>query len=526
MKTHVDLKFVCQSTDQQAVSCLVALRDLGYECEFLGPDKTAPIGSVALYTGGNDSWPSRNFRVASHRLQENANRPKWTMTTPFLVAIRPGAKGQMLKAAQEVAKMYERWYKGETGAELPWETRNGPPSTYHSLVEGWMDQVAAVIGDNELLAILESQKLDKNKHAGRGGDIVFRVLRDTGNVVVNPDHLATKLPRNEAYFDLTGVEKAPVSYGTSDIMNFFELLQAIKLGYFLGLPVVFETYPSAHDVATWINGFLNPSLKILGAKVWSTDFTDEPGAKYTTIITREKLKRIIKSAKLDSVAHIILEWADQPMWVIYQNAAQYVAERILKALNISVDFRFTTTEDICRRTGIWDMRLSELAQTLRNIVDHDVVVYNTSDGHQVKTNMGMPDKTVAQIHEEGGWLGGAALYFMVYHLAEYGGVVVMVKDSTRGRVNLMAKPFLGKGSTLRLAPVGLFRMTAEEQNEDWSVDPLVLMEVIAQWGPEKLAQCAKVMWDSMQVPLAEEHIGNKTVVTVNLGGVKVRTQST
>jgi hypothetical protein len=172
------------------------------------------------------------------------------------------------------------------------------------------------------------------------------------------------------------------------------------------------------------------------------------------------------------------------------------------------------------------MKLAELSHTLKTIVDHEVVVYNSATGVQVKTSSVMPDVTVAEMHQQGGWLGGAALYYMVYHLAQFGGAVVMVKDSTRGRVNLMAKPFLGEDSHLRLAPVGLFRLSADEQNEDWSVDPIVMMLLLNQWGPDKTAEIARLIWDNMEVPLTEDHIGRKTVATVSARGVKVRVQST
>jgi len=527
MNTHVDL-FVCQSGDTQAEQCIRHLQtlELGYQARILNPGEMAPVGSVALYTGGSDNWPSRNFRVASHRLSDNEARPAWSMTTPFLVAIRPGARGQMLKAAEEVAKMYTRWFNGETGAELPWETRNGRPSSKYDLVESWLDQVAGVIGGGELEKVLASQKLDKNRNAGRGGDIVFRVLQPTGMVVFSPDSLATKLPVNTAYRDLTGLNLPPVSYGTSDVANLFELLQLLKLAWHLQLPAAFETYPSAHNLSHWISGFLNPSLNIVGAKVWSTDITDEPNAKFHVVITKEKMKRFIKSGKLEPIADILMSWADLPMWIIYQKAMKYVADALLEALNLNVDYKFTTTEDICRATGLWDMTLAELSATLKSVVDHDVVVYNTATGIQIKTSSVMPDMTVAEMHEQGGWLGGAALYYMVYHLSEYGGAVVMVKDSTRGRVNLMAKPFLGENSHLRLAPVGLFRLSADDQNEDWSVDPIVMMLLLKLWGKEKTVEVAREIWENMEVPLSEDHIGWKTVAKVSTKGIRVRVQST
>lgn len=523
MNVHVELLFSCRRNDKIAVECLEHLAANGYPVRLLGEDEMAPAGSIAFYTHTDASffWPSRNLRVAAHRL--SGTKPGWAIATPFLVAIKPVSKGQRLRAVLETAQMYSRWYNGDTGASLPWETRNGRPSSYLGMVEEWFEEVAGVIGADTLQTVLSSQKLDKSKHTGRGGDIVYRVLAPTGKIVLPGDGNTHNLPRNQAYYDLTGLRVSPASYGTSDAANLFELLQLLKLAWSLGLPAVFETYPGSHDLSYWISGFLNPSLNILGGKVWQNDLTDERNAKYTTVITEEKMQRLIKSAKLDKVADVLMAWAGQPMWLIYQYAMAYCADKLMNSIGVDVEYRFTTTEEICQRTGLWEMRISELAKTITALAGHDVVVFNQRDGNQVRaSNLGKyANWTVAQIHENGGWLGGAALYYMVYNLSNYGGVVVMVKDSTRGAVNLMARPFLENGNNLRITPVGLFRLTADAQNEDWSIDPLVMMQLLAIWGPEKTREVAQTIWNNMEVPLDPNHIGRKTVLKVTQQGVKV-----
>ena len=101
----------------------------------------------------------------------------------------------------------------------------------------------------------------------------------------------------------------------------------------------------------------------------------------------------------------------------------------------------------------------------------------------------------------------------------------MVKDSTAGQVNLMSRPYLKGDSGLHLVPVGLFRLTSEGQNEDWSVDPLVFWELLQRWGTEKAPVELRKIWDAMELPLLKQHIGRKTVATVTQGGVRVRVEN-
>ena len=102
----------------------------------------------------------------------------------------------------------------------------------------------------------------------------------------------------------------------------------------------------------------------------------------------------------------------------------------------------------------------------------------------------------------------------------------LIKDNLTGRVHLVAREFLGASdSGLYLLPVGLFRMTSRRQNEDWSIDPWVLLELFERWGSEKSRRIVRRIWDLMEIPLKEENIGRKTVVVVSLDGIEVEVRN-
>jgi hypothetical protein len=529
MSTHFNTKilFVCQKNDTDAVAQLAVLKAEGYDTRVLEVAELAPVGSIAIYSAPSKDvqYANRFYRVAAHRLF--GNRPEWTITTPFLVALRNDIQDKynnLSKATKEFARIYKLWFNGDAGVMLPWEIPNGPHSTYAELVEDWLDMVGTALGDDVLRKILEMQRTADEKHKGRGGDIVYRVLGDSGRVVTSIDNLPADLPDNGAYKLLNGFSGPIASYGTSDLANGFELFELLKLAHHLGISAVFETYPGAHNMSYWLNGFMNPSLKILGGQVWATDFGMSGSSKYTEVITPENMAKVIKSARLEVIENELMAWAGQPMWVVYQNAMKQMADEFRAALGIDVKYGFTTTEDMCRASGLWDMPAKKLAKLVEDAAGHAVVVFNKPDGSQLMSRQNMPEQTVGQLHNEGWWLGGAALYYMVFNMSRFGGVVVMVKDSSAGRVNLVARNFFTPEHQLYLAPVGLFRLSAEEQLEDWSVDPLVMLALFREWGKQKTAQVARTIWEAMEVPLEKGHIGRKTVCRVTKQGVTVRSQ--
>jgi len=205
-----------------------------------------------------------------------------------------------------------------------------------------------------------------------------------------------------------------------------------------------------------------------------------------------------------------------------QSILTLAQKKVLELLGIEVPLAFTTTEELLKAVGYWDMPSSAFAEDLEKATGYTVVAFNTPGDLQIKTRNRFSDKvTVGQLHDRGWWLGGAGIYRLIYKLGDYGQLYVMVKDSTAGRVNLLAKPYLNdQDSGLHLVPVGLFRLTGSEQNEDWSVDPWVFLELLGRWGLTAKSH-VQAIWNAMEVPLDRSNIGKKTVATVSTNGVQI-----
>jgi hypothetical protein len=518
---HVtNLVFVCQKDDSLALQSLNFLREKGYCIQILNEGETAPVGSVALYTGHNEQWSSRHLRAAAHRLVDL--RPEWALTTPFVAALRKNRYGKVENAAIQLAQQYESWLLGESGVVLPWETPNGRQTSYKDLMESWLDLASGVLNPDDMKKVLAS-KILAPELKGRGGAVVLNNLSETGRVVCSPADLPKDLRGNDAYANLSKFTQPIVSYGTSDAANVFEFVQTLKLARYLGLPAVFETYPGSHNWDYWLKGFLNPSLSVFKSALNNGELGLRPQDKYTAILSSEKVLSVFPALGMEHIAEIAAKAADCPVWKWYQTAMAMVAEQLFTALGFSISYAFTTTEELCMASGKWGKDIREVAREVEKASGIPVVVLNAPDGHQFKTNdRQLPYKTIKQLHDEGFWLGGAAIYDLIFSLGRFGGVITMAKDSTAGRVNLLAKPYMSGDSGLYVCPVGLFRLSSEGQNEDWSVDPWVLLELLQRWGPEKACEELYKVWNSMEVPLARENIGRKTVATVSESGIRVR----
>lgn len=517
--------FACKASDAQALVGLTHLKSLGYTTEVLAEGAYAPVGSIVFYTAREWRWTAKNIRVAAHRLYDT--RPEWAITTPFVVEIKPNPKGNLASAFAELARIYTLWFNHQIGVQLPWETV-AYHTSYQNDMENWLELVSDVIGDEALRSLIMEQ-VDREKIRGRGGDVIFNSLGGSGRIITKREDVASKVWRhNSIYRALTGFTQPVVSYGTSDAANLFELLQAIKLGQVLDLPVVFETYPTAHNWNYWVEGFLDPSLSILGTRGSASLLPVAGEAKYRdAVITASTIQSVFPEMGLGLVAEEIVKRVDGEIaiWKLYHEAMKLVTDHILSLLRLRQDYALTTFEEICKRTNVWKMTARELAVVMEIHAGHEVSVLNSPDGGKFSSRSNMlPRATIEELHESGWWLGGAPLYDTIFSLGNYGGVVVMVKDSTAGRVNMMSKFYLHDESQLYLAPVGLFRLTAEGQNEDWSIDPLVFMEVLLRWGPERARLELHKIFDAMEVPLQPNHIGRKTVATVTLQGVDIRIQ--
>jgi len=520
----MNMLFAVQEGDKLGLEALGVLRSFGLDVHVVRSGELAPVGSICLYTSAKWKWTSKHLRVAAHRLYPG--RPQWAISTPFLIEIKPLTGRNFADAVFEVARMYQTWFRGDAGVSTPWECLNNRPTTYTELLEGWFDLLEGALGSELTQELLTQMPLVQ--HRGRGGEVVYRLM-DTGRVVMSKNDLPPNLRGNDVYREIADMEKPVVSYGTSDLANVFELLEALKLGSHLDLPVVFENYPGAHNWGYWLEGFLKPSLVVLGVTLDRVDFGFQhkpEHTKYTELI-EEAFVQALVSLNMPNSARVSREFVGQPLWVLYQHAMQLVADMFLEAVGAQVVYAQTTTQRIVSETELWRMSARDIAKTVQEAAGHGVVVFNGPQGQQVRSDdwRRLPDATVSELHRDGWWLGGACLYYLLFRLGLNGGIVMMVKDSTAGRVNLMARPYLGGDSGLYLAPVGLFRLTSEGQNEDWSIDPLVFWELLHRWSPKKAKEELRKIWAAMEVPLERAHIGRKTVATVTKNGVSISVEN-
>jgi hypothetical protein len=518
---QLNILFAAHEGDQLGMQALGYLQSFGLDTHRVPDGETAPVGAICIYTSDNWVWTSKHLRIAAHRLFPG--RPQWAITSPFLAEIKPQPGKNVDAALFELARMYKLWAAGDSGVSVPWECLNNRSSTYTALLEEWFDLLADALGSDLTDVLMNQMPLVQNR--GRGGEVAYRLM-ETGRVVMHPADLSRQVPGNSVYEALTGFTKPVVSYGTSDLANTFELLQALKLGHHLCLPVVFENYPGAHNWGYWLDGFLLPSLRMLRVDMADIDFGISPESKYTTLVPA-KFYETLRSHGLVSAASFVEKYVGQPLHVMYTEVMRTIAKEFLGTAGSEVDFALTTTEQIAAQTEVWQMSARTLAKAVHEAAGHGVVVFNGPQGQQVRSDnwRRLPDESVSRLHREGWWLGGAALYYMLFRLGLYGGLVTMVKDSTAGRVNLMARPYLQEGSYLQLSPVGLFRLTSQGQNEDWSIDPIIFWELLQRWGAVKSGEELLKIWNAMEVPLMKEHIGRKTVATVTKEGISIRVES-
>lgn len=518
----LQLLFVAKEADALAKKAVELLQLKGYQTELLGDEQNAPLGAVAIYSGYNDHFPHKHTRLASHRLK--ADSPPWTHTTPFIWSMRENRKGNWTDAVISAARQIERWVQGKAGAAAPWMPHNSgmPSASYQTMLEEWFDSLADVIGEKEVAELIGQRKLP-DRLRGRGGDIVYHYLQQTGRVLLAPGLISQReLPPNQIFQDLLGLEVAPVNYGTTDLANIFELLQLVKLGVYMQRPAVFELYPSAHNFGYWYRGFLNPSLALTGQSIAPAEVGLNEDSKYSSTEFDAQRFAIALAEKggLSAVYELIA--SSSSLAECYQLAMQEVVKRMLHAVEASADLHLLPYEQLLPAMGYYQMSAKTFALKIQDAAGHPVNAFNLANGLQVKTDAVNFSGTVEDLHKRGGWLGGAGIYLCAFEIGLHGGSIAMIKDSSAGRVNKLALPYLKQeASRLYVSPVGLFRLTAAGQNPDWSIDPLVLLQLLDNWGPSKANEELRRVWDAMEVPLARGNIGKKTVATVTSDGINI-----
>jgi len=515
---HIQILFVAKKDDVVAVAALKVLEKQGFRTLELNPDALAPAKSLAIFelTGeAAEAFAHRHIIVTtSHKLLEI--RPNWAVATPFVWGLRKNS-GNLHQAVLDAAERFDSWINGKMGSPAPWMDP-GVQTTYGEKLSSWQLLVQKVLG-KVVFRQLTTPKPPLNANP-RGSEVAFKEVAPTGRLMLRNNKIAG-LRATATLAHITGITRTPVFYATSDAANVFELFQVLKAAYKFGIPAVFATYPGAHTFGYWRRGFLEPSLGLLSKQSASlSELTGLPDdVNYNDEIDTTRFTLALETLGVQNAREFV---AGQSLAQIYTNAMSVLAARFLATLDIEVPTYFTTVEAILQAIGDWNIPLSSYAHELQEAAGYPVVVANTVSGRQFRTSDALPQITVAELHAQGGWLGGAALYRLFFRMGLHGGVALLLKDSLAGRVNRLALPFLGSNSGLHLIPIGLVRITAQGQNKDWSICPIVLLELFSRWNNPR--GVARQIWNALQIPLRRDRIGQKTVVTVSATGIQIETK--
>lgn len=321
-----------------------------------------------------------------------------------------------------------------------------------------------------------------------------------------------------------------VSYGCSGLDNVAELLQALKVGHTLGIPVIFDTYESAGVVQTYVAEALIPSLSVLSSDlpelVWAGKATQHiPKDMCPTLTTILGSSVLVTPTETDTIA----SW--------YRTIMESLATYLQQSLRLHIPISFQASEDLFLTPEVGAYTVVDLAGQVTQAAKHGVSLFSSIAG-SIRTNAVWitehASQTISQIHSEGYWLGGASLYWVWYRWSNSQPFVAMIKDTSAGNVHLLARPYM-TGDTARLwvAPVSGLRIfpkganpaevsdSSEGRGPSEGIDLLVFLELLQRWGTEKSHNVLQTIWDLIEFPLTPQHIGKVPWVWVNLDGIEV-----
>ncbi len=353
----------------------------------------------------------------------------------------------------------------------------------------------------------------------RAGGILFEKFLATGRVITKPIEI---IGTNTLFNESLGISAPPLYYGTTDPANVFELLQVIKSANYLNLPGVYDTYSHAHSIGDYWNRVLGPSLALFSDTPFST-LALPFDAKPTHPVNPDDIFNFLKAAGLDLVIPTAVKLAENNSFANwYRSGMLYLANHVSKLMGFTVPIYVTPAELLLSGTFIGKLSLRQIASRLESQMNHSLVVANLPDGKQVKSDSlaNLGQKNMDQLHELGGWLGGAPIYSACYSLGSFGPLVMLVKDSKAGLVHLLAEPYLKDPFGTYLLPVGLVRLSATGQSPDASIDPWVFLELLLRnKDPQKLLI---EIFNAMPVPLSTDIVGQKTLMDINLNGLNIK----
>lgn len=270
-----------------------------------------------------------------------------------------------------------------------------------------------------------------------------------------------------------------VVFGTSGLWNAYEVLVAIKVAAGLGLPLVWFNYPSAYVVEEQLELTTYQSLPLLDPDPIGSD----------------EIGRQVEGS--------LAVQAEFGHWFATANGCR-------------VEITTSSLEDLIQRMGIMEMLVIDYVAALLECREGIYRAFNLLDGGRFRglnTNSRLgafQDWTIRDLHDRGGWLSGAGIHWTLRHLADYGPYVEVLPDLSRGNVYEM---YAGVGSNFRGILTGRFHLRAEGQTPEWaSICPLVFLELIRRWGPEKAERVARTLWEAIAVS-PQAPVGLSFVVT-------------
>jgi hypothetical protein len=375
-----------------------------------------------------------------------------------------------------------------------------------------------------LLNLLQSDPLLQHQlkqHPGRGSTAAFGSLSRSGRVLTN-GHRPIDITPNTVIAQTTGYRDLVTHYGTSwGGANTFEWLQTLKVAAAFGTPAVFENYEAGTNVHFYASRAMTPSFNMLDVQLCAEDLGWLPNGKFTQAMDPTLISNHFGQVGL-AITNLATQAAtDQTIAGWYRTAMQELGQRFLKLVDQSVPTCLISFESLLQQTAYWQMPATHLAKLVQHHAGHPVSLLHHPTGQIIRTDSCWQTHTIAQLHRQGYWLGGAAIYWISYSLGQHGSILQPVSDGAQGNVHLLAKTHLASPSQLWLVPINLIWMPAKGQIEDGCIDPWVLLELFERWGEPRSRQIAQQLWDLMEVPLKVEHIGRKTIATLSLNGLEV-----
>lgn len=260
-----------------------------------------------------------------------------------------------------------------------------------------------------------------------------------------------------------------VVFGTSGLWNTFEVMVAVKAAASLMAPLVWFNYPSAYGAINQLNLTTYESISLLGLDPFEFD---------QLFNTKVQVQNALEVQK------VLGSW-------------------YARANGVVVPIQGFNLEKIIEKTRIMDMRVTDFVEALTSIRGGVFRALNIIQGlsiHAINTNSSLRrlgQMRIRDVHEQGGWLSGAGIHYVLRLLADYGAYIEVMPNLSRGNVYEM---YQGVSQNFYGILTGRFHLRAKGQSPEWaSVCPLVFLELVRRWGKEKSTAVAQELWQAIKI---------------------------